>query len=388
MSILTPHDSPQALLIVANAYPSQHALYRNGFIHARVLAYVNHGLETKVYYLHPPAKRTYSYEHEGVNVTVGNEDHYRAFLRQNRFRKVLVHFPQRHMVQPIFDTWPDTPIIAWVHGFETEAWHRRWFNFLETAEGIRSALEKEKTYHAPQREFLREFFLDEDHDVTIVQISEWFATRISHPDVGVRPRKEFVIHNFVDGAKFPAVKKDPALRYRVLSVRPYASWKYANDLTVAAVLELSEKPSFDRYKFTICGDGPLFDEVTAPLQERSNVSLRKGFLTQAELSAMHMDHGVLLTPTRFDSQGVSMCEGMSSGLVPLATEIAAIPEFVTHGVSGLLARPENASDLADFMNLLALDPALFERLSEGATRIQEQCGYEATIRKELELIQA
>ena len=82
-----------------------------------------------------------------------------------------------------------------------------------------------------------------------------------------------------------------------------------------------------------------------------------------------------------------MCEAMSSGLVPVSTRIAAIPEYVGHGSSGLLGEPESAADLASAIRELYQDPDLFVALSEGAARsIRRQCGRAATTDRELELI--
>ena len=51
---------------------------------------------------------------------------------------------------------------------------------------------------------------------------------------------------------------------------------------------------------------------------------------------MHKKNGIFMVPTRLDSQGVSRDEAMSSGLVPITNNVAAIPEFVDD-TCGMLA---------------------------------------------------
>ena len=114
---------------------------------------------------------------------------------------------------------------------------------------------------------------------------------------------------------------------------------YANDLTVQAILRLAREPFFDQLKIRLIGDGALFDETVAPLAGLANVEVTRAFLTQREIAALHREYGVFLVPSRMDSQGVSRDEAMASGLVPVTTRIAAIPEFVDADCA-FLAEPE------------------------------------------------
>jgi glycosyltransferase involved in cell wall biosynthesis len=387
-------DQPEAgnrpaaqVLLVTNAYPSDTALYRNGFIHRRVRAYVEAGISVEVFYLHPPVHETYRYVFDGVDVTVGGSAAYARRIAEQPYRTILVHFANRDMVRPVLQHAPTTPLVVWVHGFEAEAWHRRWFNFTESAAQIREALAKRDSYHADQLDFMGWLLSTTELDVQVVHVSDWFRRHIVEPDTGTVTRSPHVIPNVVDENLFGYREKQDHDRLRILSVRPYASRKYANDQMVAAILELSTRPYFDRLTFTVCGEGALFDRTVAPLRRFDTVSITEGFLRQEEIVELHAEHGVFLAPTRFDSQGVSMCEAMASGIVPVSTRIAAIPEFVSDRETGMLAAPEDPRGLADQIEMLYYNPELFHRLSAAAARrVREQCGFDATVRREIELI--
>jgi len=185
---------------------------------------------------------------------------------------------------------------------------------------------------------------------------------------------------------FQTQKKEVEQRLSILSIRPFASRTYANDLAVRAILDLSEETWFDELTFTIVGDGPLFDETVEPLRKFPNITLQKRFLTREQILDLHRSSGVFLVPTRLDSQGVSRDEAMSSGLVPITCAVSAVPEFVDRD-SGILVGQEDWKGLADAIRLLRDSPATFERLSAGAAqRVRLQSPARAVAAAEVELM--
>src|SRR5699024_10212195 len=176
---------------------------------------------------------------------------------------------------------------------------------------------------------------------------------------------------------FPYIEKPIEQRYKLLSIRPYASRKYANDMTVNTILELSKSPEFEKFEIALYGDGVLFEDTVKPLRKFNNVSIHKKFLSHAEISALHKEYGIFLTPTRMDSQGVSRDEAMSSGLIPVTTAVTAIPEFVDEKCS-LLVSGEDYKSMAQLILELASKPEMFTILSKAAAdRVVLQCGLKA-----------
>lgn len=377
----------EKLLVICNAYPSEQALYRNGFIHRRVKAYKEAGLDVEVFYNHEPVQQAYQYEFDGVRVTVGNEGALELHVASNDFDGYLIHFAEPQRIRPLQKLNVKKPVIVWVHGFEAEAWYRRWFNFINTSEDIKAALEKKDTYYLKQNAFFHDLMTQEELNVSFVNVSKWFQKYVVEPDNGAEFRNSTVIPNLVDEEVFPYREKEDKKRFKILSIRPFASLKYANDQTVGAILELSKRPYFKALSFTICGSGPMFDQTVEPLRQFDNVKLENRFFTQEEIRDLHAEHGIFLSPTRFDSQGVSMCEASSSGLVTISSEVAAVPEFIEHRVSGLLAQPESINDLADLIEELYFDAELFQCLSkQGSLAMLEKCGRKATIGAEVDYI--
>ncbi len=378
--------SKKKFLVLTNAYPSEDDLYRNGFIHRRVKSYQRYEIEIEVFVLYAEEiSETYEFDH--IKVMKGNKNHLFQHLRTNDFFKTLIHFVSPEMIEIIKQVKPRMPLLIWIHGFEAEAWHRRYFNFLESKEQLRKILEMSQDYYRKQLELMNWLYQTDELDLTFIHVSKWFKEHVAECDARTRTQNAHIIPNLIDEHVFTYEKKGPEQRLKILSIRPYASKKYANDLAVKAVLELTDRPFFDRLEFAFYGDGRLFHQTLEPLMNSSNVHIYKGFLKQEEIAKLHKNYGIFLCPTRLDSQGVSMCEAMASGLVPISTNITAIPEFVTNRVSGLLSKPEDPVHLADQIETLFFHEDLFLKLSKNAaTTIIEKCGIDHVINKEMELI--
>lgn len=368
-------------LLLTNQYPSYEHIYRNGFVHRRVLGYRQEGMHVDVFCLRKGGAAAY-HEYEDVDVTVGWQEQLRAQLASNPYQTILVHFLDEAMWAVLREVIDYTRVIVWVHGSEIQPWYRRDFNYRDEAER-----EHAKVLSDARMAFWREVLKHPHPNLHMVFVSRYFAEEVME-DVGIRllPGQYSIIHNFIDTELFDYQAKPVEQRLKVLSIRPYASRKYANDLSVEAVLQLKRQPFFEQMEFRFIGDGPLFDETLAPLAGLPNVAIERRFLSQGEIARLHKDYGLFLCPTRMDSQGVSRDEAMASGLVPVTNAVTAIPEFVDEAC-GLLAPGEDAESMAAGMALVAVDPDLFAKLSTAAAeRTRRQCGYDATLRMEHDLI--
>jgi len=191
------------------------------------------------------------------------------------------------------------------------------------------------------------------------------------------------IPNPIDTDLFAYRPKVEADRYRILSLRPYDSPTYGNDLAVKAVQALAQRPDFGQMQFTFIGDGPMFDDVLCPLMNLANVHIERRFLKQAEIAAVHAGHGMFLVPTRLDTHGVSRDEAMASGLVPVTNAVAAVPEYADASCAGL-AGADDHGGLAREIAAMIDDPALFlARSAAAAARVRRQSGHAAVIPREI-----
>lgn len=366
-------------LLVTNNYPEYGNLYRNAFVHSRVKAYQQSGCNMDVFRFWPNAAMGH-HEFEGVDVITGNAHILRKLLATGSCRTVLVHFLTPEMWDVLKD-FPECAIVVWVHGAEIQPWTRREFNLRTERERAKARMES-----GARTAFWRGLLADPPANLHLVFVSRYFAEEVME-DLGFRLSETLysVIHNPIDTDRFAYSPKNAEQRKKILSIHPYSSAKYGNDLSVEAIQMLANEPFFQDLEFRMIGDGPLFDTLLEPLKNLPNVLCEKRFLTQHDISLLHREYGVFLSPTRWDSQGVSRNEAMSSGLVPVTNAVAAIPEFMDASCA-MLAPEEDARAMAEAIRTLYEQPQLFMDLSRAAAaRVYAQAAAREIIALELDL---
>lgn len=325
-------------------------------------------------------------EFENVDVACGDAALLRHTLETGRYRHVLVHILDNVMWGVLKDFLDTINVTVWAHGSEIQVWQRRDYEFVDLT---KDEITRKKKLSDNRRSFWKDVFGNPSKNLRFVFVSEWLK-RTTEEDMGVNLNTDrvSVIPNFIDNSIFDYSAKDVEDRKRLLSIRPYANRTYANDITVQAIEALSRKPYFQDLEFELCGDGELFDQTTAPLARFSNVKLSKGFLTHAEISKKHKEYGVFLTPSRMDTQGVSRDEAMSSGLVPITTHTAAIPEFVSEQ-EGYICPPEGVDAIVEAVDHIHKNPTVFLGKSQAASnRVKMTLNAEQTIVRELAIFQS
>jgi glycosyltransferase involved in cell wall biosynthesis len=221
-------------------------------------------------------------------------------------------------------------------------------------------------------------------NIHFVFVSEWLQNSCES-DLGVSILHKHVIPNSIDTDRFSFNMKNPEQRKKILAIRSFNARNYANDILVDVILQLSNKPYFSELSFSIYGEGYLFNNLTKKINQFKNVSLHNYFVPNESIPALHRQHGTFFCFSRLDSQGVSMCEAMSSGLVTFTNNVAAIPEFVEDGASGFVSN--NIEEIIKSMDLLYQSSEVFFKISEqGSRSIEQKCGLSIVIPREVNLI--
>lgn len=372
------------ILVLTNHYPSYEDLYRNGFVHSRMKAYQELGGVKPDLFRLKGDHGTLAHEFQNIDCMTGSAEQLDRMLADGHYDHVLVHFLDEAMWKVLSRHIDRLRVTVWVHGAEVQPWWRRSYNYTSEEE-----LEKARLASDKRLAFWRSLFAPLPANLDFVFVSEYFASEVFE-DLQVRfPAEQCrIIHNPIDDELFAYQEKSADLRGKILSIRPFASPKYANDLSVKAILELQKHDFFPDLEFCIIGRGPLFEEVTAPLAGLPNVICDNRFLSHAEIAEIQKGYGVFLNPTRWDSHGVSRDEAMSSGLVPVTSRVAAIPEFVDE-TCGYLADPEDAGGLAAAIVEMWQNPDIFQRKSRAAAeRVRRQSGKRKIIEAELAVLKA
>jgi glycosyltransferase involved in cell wall biosynthesis len=363
--------------LLSRLYPQYDQIYKYTFVHQRILEYKKRGFTPDVFRLRlgrPPSDHVF----EDVLCQTLPAEALAARLGDSGYRVILVHGLNEPIWQTIEPVIAGRPVLVWVHGTEILDYRRRAYAYT-TAE--------ERDVADQQLNFWRSLLTPPSPNFKLVFVSQ-DAARQAMQDLKceIPPQNYTVIHNPIDVEVFQFEPKPISQRKMILSIRPFKAVTYGNDMIIKTILRLSEENDFGDLRFTIVGDGPLFDEIVEPVRRFDNVCLINRYLLHDEIAALHKQHGIFLIPTRADTQGVSRDEAMASGLVPVTNAIDAVPEFVSDDC-GFLAPPDDCEALASGIRRLVDDPALFCRMSLAASqRVRAQSAANIVVPQELELI--
>lgn len=370
------------VLMLTNYYPSAERLYRNMFVHKRIRSYKDAGRPCDVMEWNSYSQERYR-EFEQIDIVSGQGDTLSDILTRGKVKTVCVHFLDNKMWDVLKLFAKEKRIIIWLHGAEIQPWWRRKCNYTSAEEE-----ESAKKASEPREKLWKEIFsVRHKYNLHFVFVSRHFMEEVCEDyAVELNADEYSIIHNCVDTELFAYKEKDAEQRKKLLSIRPYAALNYANDLTVKCIVELSKRNFFQELSFALYGDGVLFDETVKPLKKFKNVDVNKRFLRQNEIADMHKEYGILLIPTRLDTQGVSRDEAMASGMVPITNAVAAVPEFTDESCA-MVVPAEDYVAMADAVEKLYNNPELFLQLSANARkRVESQTSKKYTIDREVQLI--
>lgn len=372
---------------VAQTYPTKKNMYNNGFVHARIKAYLKEEIEANAFVLNNREIKN-DYTIEGVEVLAGNIERLVQYVNENdQVTCVCFHFLNVSMLKAIQKFRTNVKIVIFVHGNEALWWYQRIFpdrfsGILRTLKFIKYAVINSFSIF-----YIRRRINNLKQQINIICVSEWMRDiALKNWKIDESKVNTHIIPNIVNEEIFKYQKKDEDLRYNILLIRQFTSGKYALDVAMDIIKKLEEYPEADKIRFTIIGRGWLYKKYTDRIKEFKNVQFEETFLSQDEIALRHKENGIFLCPTRQDAQGVSMCEAMSSGLVPISSPNTAIPEFLPTSFDLAF---DNADKAAERIIELIRNPSEFSRLSKAVSDfIHQKCNSKETTVKEIELIKS
>jgi len=138
----------------------------------------------------------------------------------------------------------------------------------------------------------------------------------------------------------------------------------------------------------IVGAGPEGERLEH-LAHDLNIANRVHFLGHlpfAALVAEYRNAAIFALPTEQEGFGIVFLEAMASSLPIIATRVAAVPEVVGDGVTGLLVDPGDEMALAQALEQLLRDPALRSRLGNAGRDHVAKFAAPAVARRFLEAV--
>ena len=371
------------VLVITPDYPSEANLYLCAFAHTRNRLYRERGLKVQALALDPCRTHKSLYEFDGVDVLVGSSDDLEKLILRRQYDIVITHFADMHHYR-IFDACITREQLMFiVHGpLETV--------FPLSPVIARPYFTQPPDFVAPNREKIatvRRYA--RKPNVSWVFVSDWLR-RESEELMGVEFLNSHVIHNSIDETKFPYRQKTAEDRKNILVLRrcDESPIFHSVDIVVRCIWELSTRDFFDDLHFEVVGDGSFFTELTAPLEQFDNVEVIRTFVPNDKIAELHARNGIMLLPSRFDSQGVSIGEAASSGLAVIGSQVTCIPYFLDEESNHTLAPAEDPVAFANIIERLYRNPDEYLAISKRlASRMRALCNTNDTTGREISLIE-
>jgi glycosyltransferase involved in cell wall biosynthesis len=208
----------------------------------------------------------------------------------------------------------------------------------------------------------------------IVAWSEW-AKQSLVADYGVPADKVTVIPPGIDAARWDfasrretvwAAQSGRTRRVNILFVGADFKRKGGDTLLEAfRSLPRTGPAAVDAHLHIVTKTENVGDDVEGGTDSR--VTVYRGLTPNAEcLRALYADADLFAFPTRADCLPLAVMEALAAGLPVITTDVAALPEAVTHGVNGWIVPVDDRAALAAALTRLSADTDLRRRLAMAA----------------------
>lgn len=223
-----------------------------------------------------------------------------------------------------------------------------------------------------------------DETVPVVFASE-HQRRHAEFDVDASASNAHVIPHHVATVPQLARVRQPSEAHSILLMTASDAPHAGGDIAVRALEILSSRRGFSDLSISILGGGPAVGR--SPLATMRNVSVSAAQPGPAERAAASFDHGILLSPSRWNTHDPVLAEAMGQGMVAVTHPVGGTPEYLDRSCAAL-PREGDPWAFADALWELVENPGLVPDLSHNAIqRVTSQCGWPDTIGRDVELIE-
>ena len=368
------------IAIITSRYPSKDEPYNHMFVHMRSLEMLKKGEKIKVFV---PSKASDTYTYEGISVTMlpskeiikkitETDVVYLHLLNIYPFSKsngwYIYQFLQKSSI----------PFAMYVHGSEVQKYGARMFEFNYKITDFLKWFKKDILVIPKMRRFVKS--VQNRKQVTFIYPSLWMKEDME-TNLNLKIEKYQIIPNGIDTNlfKFQNTYKN---RYKLLTLRPLSSKKYAVDVAIEIMRYLPKK-----FELEIYGKGHYLNEYLALIKKHSlsdRIHIKDTFIERTKLNSFFANYGIFLSPTRMDAQGVTMCEAMASGLLTVSNNNTAIPEFITNNKTGIIGN--TPKEIAKQLVINTADETVYNKITQEARKFMENIDSSKTVNQEIEVL--
>lgn len=158
---------------------------------------------------------------------------------------------------------------------------------------------------------------------------------------------------------------------RFIFAKPNLIQLYGIDTLIEAFIEVSRQ--LPDVKLTVVGEGETVyvNDIKEKLKSSGNEARVRftGRLNRSDLFNEMLNCDIMVQPSRWESHGVVMLEGMSVGLPVISTDVGGVPEIVRDNITGIIVPPDDVKALSSAMMKLTTDKSLRDELGQAGRKV-------------------
>jgi glycosyltransferase involved in cell wall biosynthesis len=371
------------LAIITSRYPSKDNPYNHMFVHTRSLYFIKQkNIKLTVFI---PSKIDESYIFENVKVIKTSSQNIAKDILN--FDLTYLHLLNIYLNQKlsgwnIYTSIIDNniPCAMYIHGSEAQKYGTRNFDYDFS---IRETLKffYKDFYFIPKIKKIVKAINDRKNSIFLAP-STWMIKE-AEENLSIKFNNFEVIPNGIDTKMFKFYNLYEN-RYKLITLRPLESPKYAVDVAIEIMRYLPKEFILDIY-----GKGRFqknYQDLINKYNLENRIKIVNKFIDRKDLNSFFSNYGIALMSTRMDAQGVSMCEAMSSGLLTVSSYSTAIPEFIIDMQNGILADNNNPKSIAKKIIDVVENKEKYETICKNGRESMETIDIDETMRRELDVL--
>jgi len=203
-----------------------------------------------------------------------------------------------------------------------------------------------------------------DRVIALSQHGRGVLLRLGLPDKRICIAPNAIDQNWLEGI-VPA----PKLGQPQILYLGQLKYRKGFDLLARAMPLIVKK--FPQARFVFAGHSPVHQAELLRLVKESGLKgnvVLPGNLSEQDKAAYFLASDLYVLPTRYEGFGIPLLEAMSAGCPVVSSAIPVIDEIIKDGENGLLAPPENPTELAQVILRVLEDQNLQHHLIEGGRK--------------------
>lgn len=319
------------LAILTSRYPNENDPYQHMFVHVRAKFFKYKGIDVEIFV---PNKVNTSYTFEGIKVNM---------IPTSAIKKQLLTFDLSYLhllnMYPIinnggfslyhFIKMNNIPYLFYCHGNEVYKYEVYNSDFKFQIKEMAKWLYKD-TWGIKS---LKYFIKNTTSKSNFIFPSNWLLQE-AKKNLKVNLDHAKIVPNGIDTAFFKFQKKSVPLRNKILTIRSLDSKVYNIKMTIDIVNLLPDTFTLDIY-----GIGKYKEEYETYIQTlglEHRIKIIEKFMNPSEMRDLYASYGIFISTTDVDSQGVTIQEAISSGLLGVVNRNSSKSEFYENKVNGII----------------------------------------------------